>query len=138
VIFWRDAHYWLAVLAGPVAWAALHVLGVSHGSQASSPFVLLLSILVYPCIEEWFFRGTLQPWLRSYALLVHERFAISGANLVASISFAILHLLQHAPIWVVLVFFPSLIFGWSMERFKTLWAPVSLHVFYNAGFFLVL
>jgi hypothetical protein len=35
------------------------------------------------------------------------------------------------------VFIPSVAFGLLKDRYKTLLAPIALHCYYNAGYFLV-
>ncbi|MCB1754492.1 MAG: JDVT-CTERM system CAAX-type protease [Gammaproteobacteria bacterium] len=99
--------------------------------------VYFLLVLVYPLLEEWVFRGTLQPALKKSAPFRKQFFSITLANLVTSVIFSALHLFNHSVLWALAVFFPSLVFGWAMDRFKQLAAPVVLHVFYNAGYFLL-
>ncbi len=138
IAFWRDKYFVLALLAGPLIWIGLLLFGLHNTNHTPKNLNLLLPILVYPVIEEWFFRGTLQPALTAYPRLKKKWKALTLANVLTSVAFASLHLISQSPLWAILVFFPSLVFGWSMERYKTLFAPVVLHVFYNAGFFILL
>lgn len=135
--FWRDKYFVLALLAGPLIWVGLLLFGLHNTNHTPINLYLFLPILVYPVIEEWFFRGTLQPALAAYPRLRKKWKAVTLANVLTSVIFAGLHFISQPPIWALLVFFPSLVFGWSKERFKTLLAPIVLHVFYNAGFFLL-
>ena len=98
----------------------------------SSNEVLLLLIL-FPITEELFFRGIIQP-------IIHKKFSktwrsISVANVLTSLLFSVTHLLNHNLFWALSTFFPSLIFGWSKDRYQTLLAPLILHCYYNAGWF---
>jgi len=61
----------------------------------------------------------------------------SSANIATSFAFAALHGIVWANPWSLLVFFPSLVYGYFREKTGGLVAPIVLHAFYNAGFFLV-
>jgi membrane protease YdiL (CAAX protease family) len=115
----------------------MHVLGVLDQVRPYSVLELALFIAIYPAIEEWFFRGTLQPLLKAQSFLSWYFAGLSGSNIVTSVLFCGLHFISHPPLWALAVFIPSLIFGWAMERYKTLAAPLGLHVFYNMGYFLL-
>jgi membrane protease YdiL (CAAX protease family) len=62
---------------------------------------------------------------------------ISSANIITSLLFSAVHLINHPPLWALATFMPSLIYGYSMERYKNLTAPTTLHCIYNAGYFVV-
>lgn len=125
------------MLAGPTVWLLLALIGSPVYFLRQPLIVYIMPVLLYPIIEEWVFRGSLQPAIASKFPSQIACLPISVANLVTSLLFAGLHFLSHPPIWAVLVFFPSLIFGWAIERYKTLAAPILLHIFYNAGYFLL-
>lgn len=96
----------------------------------------LVIILVYPVVEEIVFRGALQGWLLTR---VHQRLGpISAANGLTSIVFTVLHGLRWLTGWSLLVILPSLVFGYFRERSGGLAAPILLHAFYNAGFYLII
>ena len=135
--FWRDKYFVLALLAGPTLWVGLFMAGFHRIQETALGVYLVLPILVYPLIEEWFFRGTLQPAIAGLPGLGKRWRFMSFANVLTSLIFASMHLISQPTIWAFAVFFPSLVFGWSIERFQTLAAPVTLHIFYNAGFFLL-
>ena len=80
------------------------------------------------------FRGGLQVALYHKARLNRSWLGISLANLTTSIVFATMHLFNQTPLWAMLVFFPSLVFGWMRDRYDRLHASIMLHIFYNAGF----
>lgn len=135
---WRDRRFYAALAAGlaaTVVLAALPALAWAPGLHYP-PAVLLLVILVYPPLEEWVFRGCLQPALASRLPAI--RGPLSLANAVTSLAFAGFHLVAHPPLWAAAVFLPSLVFGYFRERSAGLLAPVVLHAGYNASYFLLL
>lgn len=96
----------------------------------------MLSVAVYPILEEIVFRGLLQGWLwqrtggRGIGIL-------SWANLGASAAFATAHLVHHSP-WLALgVLIPGLVFGYFRDRYESVLPPIVLHMVYNAGAVLV-
>ena len=98
---------------------------------------LLMSLVVlYPIVEEIVFRGLIQPFL---AKRLSQRWSVfSLANVLTSLLFVVVHLINHPPLWALAVFGPSLVFGYSQERYNHLVAPIILHCSYNAGYFLLL
>lgn len=136
----RDRLFWVAMAAGPIVWLMLwSVNGNKFSNEKALPILsLMLVVIVYPVLEEIVFRGTLQGWLRSYkpfSLAVLP--GITWANTLVSIVFSLFHLFNQPPVWAILIFFPSLIFGWARDRYSFLTASIVLHSFYNAGFFLL-
>lgn len=97
---------------------------------------LVMVIVAYPVVEEWLFRGELQPWVARK--LGGGIGPLSIANLITSLLFSALHLLFQPPGWALAVFLPSLMFGYFRETTGGLAAPMLLHGFYNACFFLLL
>ncbi len=92
--------------------------------------------MVYPILEEWIFRGNLQPWL---ALRLPPRQGLlSWPNLATSAVFTALHFAFHPPLWAAAVFLPSLVFGFFRERHNRLDTPIALHAAYNASYLLLL
>ncbi|MDN5937271.1 MAG: JDVT-CTERM system glutamic-type intramembrane protease [Salinisphaera sp.] len=136
---WSDPLFYAALAAGPAAALVLAVWlpalawlpGLHYPAQ-----VLLLAILVYPLLEEWLFRGLLQPWIAG--CFHHALGPLSAANALTSAAFAALHLLYHPPLWAAAVFLPSLVFGYFRERNGGVAAPVVLHGGYNAAYYLLL
>jgi len=136
--WWRDAHFLLALAAGPAFWASLAVWAPPRFEPdwpLRAPLVFLMPVLVYPVLEEIVFRAGLQAWLLRRSWGSRARFGVSAANLVASLAFSALHFLQHAPIWAAAVLVPSLVFGYFWDRFRSLAPCIALHVFYNAGYY---
>ena len=96
---------------------------------------LLQFVIVYPVLEEIIFRGILQPWFAKRCKRI--LFKLSSANLITSSIFAMLHLVEHSALWAIGTFIPSLVFGYSLERYNRLLAPIILHGTYNGGYFLI-
>ena len=59
---------------------------------------------------------------------------ISLANIITSVLFAAMHLINQPPLWAASVFFPSLAFGWLRDRYLNIHSSIALHMAYNAGF----
>ncbi len=92
-------------------------------------------VIVMPVLEEIVFRGFVQEKLAVLTRQVSWS-RISAANLITSLLFVAFHFISHPPVWAALVLIPSLVFGYSKDEFKSLMAPILLHVIYNAGYFI--
>ena len=138
--WWRDAAFLLALAAAvPVWWALWWVAGRPMPDPAW-PLVaagtMFRVAVLYPFLEEWVFRGNLQPWLGKR--LPGGWCGISRANLATSLLFASLHLINHPPLAALSVFLPSLVFGWLRDRHGTFATPCLTHGWYNLGYFWVM
>ncbi len=125
-----DKAYLIALLLPFPIW--IYFSDMKGINYLSSNEVLMLLIL-FPITEELFFRGIIQP-------IIHKKFSktwhsISAANFLTSLLFSFSHLFNHNPFWALSTFLPSMIFGWSKDRYNTLLAPLMLHCYYNAGWF---
>ena len=105
-----------------------------QASYEGGVWALTSVIVLFPVLEEYLFRGLLQPMI-AHSISYRWRF-ISAANLITSLIFASFHLINHLPLWAVATFFPSLVFGYAYERYRHIVAPTLIHSVYNAGFFL--
>jgi membrane protease YdiL (CAAX protease family) len=112
--------------------------------------------LIWPVAEELIFRGVIQGWLMERNKVQGSGFkgsevgpsalqrqgdrasVLTRANLITSVLFAAAHLVYHSGLHAALVFFPSLVFGHFRERSGGVWAPIALHVAYNACWFFVM
>ena len=122
---------------GPLCWFMLQQLGVPLNIGKLSLSSLLLSGLLYPILEEFIFRGGLQSELHKREKLSRSVVGLSLANVITSTVFAAMHLFNQPPLWAALVFFPSLVFGWTRDRYGNIQAAIMLHSTYNAGFILL-
>ncbi|MDQ6995121.1 MAG: JDVT-CTERM system glutamic-type intramembrane protease, partial [Mariprofundaceae bacterium] len=100
---------------------------------------LLILALLYPILEELVFRGLIQTWLLEKTWGHISWWGVSLANVLTSLLFMGLHFFQHPPLWAIAVLLPSLIFGYFREHYAQATYPllpsISLHCFYNAGWF---
>ena len=125
-----DKAYLIALLLPFPIWIYFSEL---NGINYLSVNEILMLLILFPVTEELFFRGIIQP-------IIYKKFSktwrsISVANVLTSLLFSVTHLFNHNPIWALSTFFPSLVFGWSKDRYNTLLAPLMLHCYYNAGWF---
>ena len=137
--FAQDSHFYVVLTLGPIVWVGLSfILPVQAGIEklAAEPWLLLSSVLVYPILEEVVFRGLILEAIS--ARTVGRRIGlVTFANLLTSLLFVAAHFIYHPWNWALVVFFPSLVFGYMKERHQSLWPPIILHVFYNLGFFIL-
>ena len=122
-----------------MAWLWPEMLAWPHWGKGGWPEILHLVVLVvlYPSIEEWVFRGQIQSWLLDHRWGRPRLGPVSVANALTSLLFAMLHLVAQPPFLAMLVFIPSLVFGYARERTAGLLWPIALHGWYNLGWFLL-
>ena len=130
----KDPIFALLLVAPLPFWVWIYA---TQGVTGITDLSLLMSLVVlYPIVEEIVFRGFIQPFL---AKRLSQRWSVfSVANVLTSLLFVAVHLINHPPLWALAVFGPSLVFGYSQERYNHLVAPIILHCSYNAGYFLLL
>jgi membrane protease YdiL (CAAX protease family) len=136
----HDAQFVVALALGPAIWLTVATLFGQQWQPTAPPVdpLRLASLVVaWPLIEEWLFRGHVQPWLARRAWGARAVWGITVANVATSALFAAAHLLAHAPAWALATFAPSLVFGYFRDRHNSIVPGVALHVFYNAGWFLL-
>lgn len=132
----RDFEFGAALLGGPVFWALYAVCGAGPTPDLSwplrDPTALWLPGLVYPVLEEIVFRGGLQGWLAARIHGDWRRWSL--ANLLTSVIFAALHLVNDSWLAALAIVFPSLIFGFFRDRYQRVLPGILLHCTYNLGF----
>ena len=100
---------------------------------------LFFLIVFYPVVEELAFRGVIQEYIASKTERYPAFFKLSAANVLTSVLFVAMHFVHHTPLWALLVFVPSLVFGYFKEQYGHMGASIFLHMFYNAcSLFLIL
>lgn len=135
---WRwliDPRFALALLAGVLFWVALARLDAVAPAQGLAALASL--VLLQPLVEELLFRGLLQGWLAERAWARRQWAGFSLANLLAALAFTAPHFLHHPPLWAAGVLLPGLLFGYFRDRHASVLPAIALHVFYNAGYFLL-
>ncbi len=138
--FHRDSVFLFLLALGPMIWLAM--MGFSafqplpwHGIWS----VAFLSVALWqPLFEELLFRGVIQGQLRQTMWGQKTWLGVSMANLMVSLLFVLAHLANHSIPWSLLVFAPSLCFGFVRDRFGSVYPAIALHVFYNAGYFFLI
>ena len=137
----RDPQFALAAAAGPAVWFAVALaLGVRPDPAwafFADPAGFFGLAVAWPLAEEGLFRGVIQPALARTRGGAREAWGVTTANAATSVLFAVAHLLAHAPAWAAATFVPSLVFGYFRDRYGSIWPGAALHVFYNAGWFLL-
>ena len=100
---------------------------------------LFFLIVFYPVVEELAFRGVIQEYIASKTKEYRPFFYFTIANIVTSMLFVAMHFVHHTPLWAMLVFIPSLIFGYFKEQYGHIMPSIFLHMFYNVcSLFLIL
>jgi membrane protease YdiL (CAAX protease family) len=85
------------------------------------------------------FRGIIQGYFLQQPMARQRTWiGLSTSNLLTSLLFACAHLASHSISWSLLVFVPSLCFGFVRDRFGSVYPSFVLHAFYNAGYFLLI
>ncbi|HEY9135259.1 MAG TPA: JDVT-CTERM system glutamic-type intramembrane protease [Pseudomonadales bacterium] len=135
----RDPLVVAALVAAPVFWLVLYFISppiANRGWLLAAPLWYLKLVLLYPVLEELVFRGLVQSEI--FRFLKNIKLGpISLANISASAVFSGFHLLNHGAVWAALVFIPSLLFGHLKEKYHSLKQPIFIHVYFNAGYFII-
>lgn len=132
-----DRAFLLCAGAAPLTWTIMTRAVPVHSMSLVQIWSLGFASVViwYPSLEELLFRGLLQSeliergWIRPWAC------GLNGANILVSLLFTVCHLWSHSPIWTVLVFFPSLTFGYLRDRFDSTVPSILMHMWHNGGYF---
>lgn len=134
----QDNYFWWAVSIGIIGcWllASLFVTDGGSGAFAGQWQLLAWLVVIYPAIEEWLFRGLLQPQLLRRKFGDKSQWGISLANVWTTLAFVAMHLLTHTLLWAVLLIAPSLLFGWFRDRYNSILPGLILHICYNLAYF---
>ncbi|MBX7147794.1 CPBP family intramembrane metalloprotease [bacterium] len=112
-----------------------HFLGNGYTGKAVPRLgeFIFYQLIVVGLPEEFFFRGFLQNKLNGVFTLRRPIIGVPvGLALpVTSLIFALSHSIITIQWWHILIFFPSLLFGWLFEKTKTIWASVLFHAACN-------
>lgn len=107
---------------------AVLLLKTSQSSLWLFSSMLLTIILIVPFIEELLFRGFLQVWLIG-------KVGTNLAIILTSLIFALFHYSSSQGVYNVEIigslFVLSCFLGYNVLRFKSLWASIGLHAFFN-------
>ncbi len=135
----RDRQFYLCIVLGPLSWLLLSLfipLREDWATLFDNTMQLLLLVALYPILEEVVFRGLILDSLSRWTKRRHYG-VLTMANILTSGLFVLAHMIYQPWLWAVLVFLPSLVFGYMKERHASLLPPIFLHSFYNLGFLLL-
>lgn len=138
-----NIQYAIAIVAGPIFVLLYTVMFRVHSFDIENiPFEtrsLFFLIVFYPVIEELAFRGVIQEYIATKTKEYPTYLYFSLANIITSLLFVAIHFVHHTPLWAMLVFIPSLIFGYFKEQYNHIGPSIFLHMFYNVcSLFLVI
>ncbi len=134
----RDWQFYLCLGLAPITWLCLALLVPMRDDFVgllNNSLQLVMLVAVYPILEEVVFRGLILDGLSRWTKGRHYGL-LTEANFLTSILFVLAHLIYQPWLWALLVFFPSIVFGYMKERHHSLLPPIVLHSFYNFGFIL--
>lgn len=132
----KDFQFWIALLSAFPVWFVLlssdyQIQDLNKDGQFLSALVSIG--LLYPLVEELCFRGFIQTGLRKSPFLCSTWFGLGYANILTSVLFATLHVFYQPLHMAILIFIPSLVFGYFRDRYNSVTPAMILHVFYNSG-----
>lgn len=93
------------------------------GLTGNGPLVFLDLVIFAPIAEELTMRGLTMHYARKAGL------SFWAANVVQALLFALMH--QNL-IQISYAFFPALLMGWLCKKYHSLYAPILLHMLFNA------
>lgn len=109
-------------------WIGLRL--VSGGRFVMPSLYMVAVFFVFaPVAEEIFFRGFVQNWLKKRITSIV--FGVSGANVLTSVLFAVVHMAGWGAEHGLMVFAPSLIIGILYDRTGRVSFAILLHSIYN-------
>jgi membrane protease YdiL (CAAX protease family) len=138
--FHRDPAFLLLLALGPMVWLFMIWVFAFQPLPWHAIWSLgFLSVTLWqPLFEELLFRGIVQGYLLQSMARRKTWFGLSISNLLTSFLFSLGHLASHSISWSLLVFIPSLCFGFVRDRFGSVYPSIALHAFYNTGYFLLI
>ena len=138
--FHRDPVFLLLLALGPIVWLAIGRFSAFQPLPWHAIWSLaFLSVALWqPLFEELLFRGSIQGQVLQSIWGQKTWLGLSMANLIVSLLFVLAHLASPSLSWSLLVFIPSLCFGFARDRFGSVYSPIALHTFYNTGYFFLI
>jgi membrane protease YdiL (CAAX protease family) len=130
---YQDYRFIIALLAGALVLWLIHDLLPPFSSSVEFHWKLWISLVIWqPVIEEILFRGILQGQLRKTCWGQRAWLNISAANVVTSIVFVFMHMINNPPLFSISVIVPSLLFGYFRDRCNSVYPSILLHSAFNA------
>lgn len=126
----------LALLAGVVVVLIMHGWVKPYSSAVTFSGLQLLSLIIWqPLVEEILFRGIIQGQLIKRQWGRSSWQGITVANLITSILFAAVHMVNNTPLFALSVLAPSLVFGYFRDYCNSVYPCIIIHGAYNAMVF---
>jgi membrane protease YdiL (CAAX protease family) len=130
---YRDYRFVIALLAGALVLWLIHDLLPPFTHEIKFHWKLWLSLVIWqPIIEEILFRGIVQGQLRKTTWGQRAWLNISAANVLTSIMFVFMHMINNPPLFSISVIVPSLLFGYFRDRCNSVYPSILLHGAFNA------
>lgn len=126
----------LALLAGALFLFVFHGFMPLFSSSFEFNWRVFLSLVIWqPLIEEMLFRGIIQGQFAKREWGKRSWLSISTANLITSVLFAVIHIINSSPLFALTVIVPSLVFGYFRDYCNSIYPSIILHSAYNAMVF---
>ncbi|MBT8118180.1 MAG: JDVT-CTERM system CAAX-type protease [Gammaproteobacteria bacterium] len=126
----------LALLAGVIVVWVMHGWVKPYPSEVQFSWLQLLSLIIWqPLVEEVLFRGIIQGQFARREWGRRSWLGISSANLLASILFVAIHMVNSPPLFALTVMAPSLVFGYFRDYCNSVYPSIIIHSAYNAMVF---
>jgi hypothetical protein len=133
---YRNIRFLLAMLAGALFLLLFHGFMPAFSSSFKFNWTVFLSLVIWqPLIEEVLFRGITQGQFAKREWGKRSWLNISSANLVTSVLFVVMHMINSSPLFALTVFVPSLVFGYFRDYCNSVYPCIILHSAYNAMVF---
>jgi len=126
----------LAMLAGIIVVWVMHSWVKPYPASVEYSWIQLLSLIIWqPFIEEVLFRGIIQGQISKHDWGKRSWLCISSANLITSMLFVIVHMINNTPLFALTVLAPSLVFGYFRDHCNSIYPSIIIHSSYNAMVF---
>ena len=113
---YRNTRFLPAMLAGACFLLLFHDFIPAFSSSFKFNWTVFLSLVIWqPLIEEVLFRGIIQGQFTKHEWGKHSWLNISSANLITSMLFVVMHMINRSPLFALTVFVPSLVFGYFRD-----------------------
>ena len=125
-----------AMLAGIVVVWVMHSWVQPYPVDVRFSWTQLLSLIIWqPLVEEVLFRGIIQGQISKRDWGSRAWRGITNANIITSILFVAIHMINSSPLFALTVIVPSLVFGYFRDYCNSVYPSIIIHSTYNAMVF---
>lgn len=129
----RDYRFLIAIFGGALLLWVMHDLLPPFSFSLEFHWKLWFSLVIWqPLVEEVLFRGILQGQFRKTHWGQRAWLNISAANVVTSMLFVSVHMINNPPLFSISVIIPSLLFGYFRDSCNSIYPAILLHSAFNA------